>query len=188
MIVYFSATGRNIKEDIATYKRIIHAVREADHNVSNDWTENALLREPNSYTNMPALVSDSIKAIENAELLIAEASGVSTLGVGYEIALALHHKKPTLILVREDMEGISYAVGLKDDLITPRTYNDETLEKIVTDFLKDNEVKNKDLRFNFVIDRKIYNHLRLKSFQTGKTKAEVVRDLLLKDLDKDPKS
>jgi hypothetical protein len=101
------------------------------------------------------------------------------------VALALQSRKPTLLLVGEGAKASSYAAGIKSDFITLRTYNDQTLERMVKDFMKENEMQTKDLRFNFVIDRKIYNHLRLRSFKSGKTKAEIVRDLLLKDLEGD---
>ncbi|HSE61555.1 MAG TPA: hypothetical protein VLA88_04655 [Candidatus Saccharimonadales bacterium] len=180
MIVYFSASSRNIKEDIVTYKRILHAIRAAGHNVSNDWTESALIRS--DFTDIVGIVNDAVRSIDSAEVLIAEASDVSTFGVGYEVAHALQRKKPVLLLINKNVEKSSYATGLNDELITLRQYDDLTIEEVVTGFLADNEVKTKDLRFNFVIDRRIYNHLRLKSFKSGKTKAEVVRDLLLKDL------
>lgn len=184
MIVYFSASSRNIKKDIVIYKRIMHAIRSAGHAVSNDWTENALIASTEDFTSsrMHEVVADASKSIETSEVMVAEVSGGSTFGVGYEVSLALQHKKPVLLLVRESMRGSSYATGLKNELIMYCAYNDTTLEKYIADFLSEYEIATKDLRFNFVIDRKIYNHLRLKSFKSGKTKAEVVRDLLLEDM------
>ena len=40
------------------------------------------------------------------------------------------------------------------------------------------------MRFNFFIDRKIYNYLRWASFKTGKTKAEILRDLVENEIEK----
>ena len=81
---------------------------------------------------------------------------------------------------------MSYSSGLRHALLTVKEYEDNNLEKLVHDFLAENEISTKDLRFNFVIDRRLYHYLRWKSYKTRKTKAEVVRDLLDKDMkDKD---
>jgi predicted DNA-binding protein len=54
----------------------------------------------------------------------------------------------------------------------------------VSQFLEQNHIENKDLRFNFFIDRQIYNYLRWASFKTGKTKAEILRELVLHDIER----
>jgi len=51
-------------------------------------------------------------------------------------------------------------------------------------FMVDNDIQSKDMRFNFFIDRKIYNYLRWAAFKTGKTKAEILRDLVETEIEK----
>jgi hypothetical protein len=157
----------------------------------NDWVETERLRQESLGPNdslqkgwdVISMVRESEAALENADLLIAEASEGSAFGVGYEVSYALQRKKPTLILVKEKDAASSYATGLTDDLVTQKLYNLQNLESIVADFIKENTFNTKDLRFNFVIDRQLYNHIRWKSFRSKKTKAEVVRELLLKDIE-----
>jgi hypothetical protein len=192
MIIYFSGSTRNIKQDIYIYRKIIKSVRSLGHSLHNDWVETEWLRESQrgkDGTRRPwdlsVIVEASEISIDASELVIAEASDVSTFGVGYEVALGLQRKKPVLALVRSEAVGESYVTGIKHDLLTIKKYDDAEVQKIVEDFIKANTLKNKDLRFNFVIDRHIYNHLRLKSFRSGKTKAEVVRDLLIDDMGKE---
>lgn len=55
---------------------------------------------------------------------------------------------------------------------------------IVKEFLEENVIDTKDLRFNFFLDRPTYNYLRWMSSKTGKTKAEIVRSLLQKEMNK----
>ena len=185
MIIYFSGTMRDIKRDAPVYKRILRAMRAQGHLIAYDWVETALLREARG--EKAIFKRDGFAeiegAIEGAELLVAEASDGSAFGVGYEVSLALQKRKPVLILVRSESIETSYAAGIVNELATVRTYDEDNLDKVVEDFLNENTIAKKDLRFNFVIDRQLHNHLRLQSFKTGKTKAEVVRDLLLKDME-----
>jgi hypothetical protein len=166
--------------DVSVLGRVASAVHDLGHTVGGAWSDETSERSPANS------VQPAAKSIEQSEMIIAEATGASAFSVGYEVALALQSKKPILILMRAGSEP-SYAAGIKSEFVTIRSYSEFTVEKIVKDFVKDNDSKTKDLRFNFVIDRKIYNYLRLKSFKSGKTKAEVVRDLLLDDIQKSEK-
>jgi nucleoside 2-deoxyribosyltransferase len=190
MILYFSASSRSIDKDIEVYRRILHKLYELEHVLVNDWIEVAYHRagrfvDSNNGQvgwNIVDIVRNAEVGIEQAEAVIAEVSGGSTFGVGFEVSHALRSKKPVLCLIKEEEQKNSYAAGLKSDLLTIKFYNEKNLDTIVEQFIKENTLKLKDLRFNFVMDRRAYNHLRSKSFELGKTKAEVLRDLLLRDI------
>lgn len=189
MLVHFSGSSRSIGKDIFLYRKIITAIRSSGHAISHDWIETAWLMKQGKGRDakgwdLHTILLEVEAGIEAAEVAIVEATGASTLGVGYELALSLQRKKPTLILIDERYSKDSYAIALKHDLLIIKTYNSFNLTKIITTFLEDNTINNKELRFNFVIDRRIYNHLRVKSFRSGKTKAEILRDLLLDDIEK----
>lgn len=185
MIVYFSASARNLEEEIETYRAIVNKIHSLGHTVANEWVEPASHREAQGglFKDIHSIVKEAQAGIESAEVLIAEASDGSAFGVGYELALALQRRKPSLILIKKEAANSSYAAGLTNELITLKKYDPTNLGRLIEDFIKANILKVKDLRFNFVIDRQIHNHLRLKSFRTGRTKAEVLRDLLLKDME-----
>lgn len=184
MIVYFSASARNLEDRIKTYRTIINKIHSLGHTLANEWVEPAAHREARGgvFSDIKAIVRDAQAGIESAEVVIAEVSGGSAFGVGYEVAMALQRKKPVLLLIHKNVFSSSYASGLVSDDITLRPYVEPNLSRIIEDFIRTNTLQTKDLRFNFVIDRQIYNHLRRKSFLHGKTKAEVLRDLLLKDI------
>lgn len=188
MLVLFSASARNIHNDIELYRRIINIIRSNGHSISHDWIETAWLmtqRSENTVKDMHSIVVEANAGIEAAEVIIVEASDVSTFGVGYETSLALQRGKPVLALVREDAAARSYVAALGHDLLTVKEYSLDTLDEIVEEFLSANNVKNKELRFNFVMDRQIYNYIRAKSFKMHKTKAEIIRELLLRDMKED---
>lgn len=188
MIIYFSGSTRALQKDIGVYRKILFIIHALGHNLHNDWLETAWLRasgKAQKEWDIEAIVQNAAISIESSELFIAEVSDVSTFGVGYEVAYALQKKKPVLLLAREEDVPNSYATGVKNELITFKKYAPEDLNKIIEDFIKEHTLKKKDLRFNFVIDRQIYNHLRWRAYKSSKTKAEVVRDLLLKDMDRE---
>lgn len=188
MIVHFSASARDLKDRIEIYRKIQNQLRLLGHSFQNDWVETAWYREMNNkraWDDIGQIVSYADNAITHAEVVIAEASDASVFGVGYEVALALQRKKPVLVLVDEVTARSSYAKGLTNDLLTYREYNQTNLGEIIENFLSENTVKTKDLRFNFVVDRRIYNHLRAKAFRTRKTKGEILRELLVEDIERE---
>lgn len=75
--------------------------------------------------------------------------------------------------------------GFKYKALTTASYNTEQeLEGIVNRFIRANTISTKDLRFNFFIDRSIYNHLREISYETGQNKSEIIRKLIEQDIEK----
>ncbi len=59
----------------------------------------------------------------------------------------------------------------------------QELKVTVSDFIKENDISAKDLRFNFAINRRIHNYLRSTSAKTGETKAEIIRRLIEREID-----
>ena len=62
---------------------------------------------------------------------------------------------------------------------------DDDIVFTVRDFLSTNRLAAQDLRFNFVIDREIYNYLKWASFKTNSTKADIVRKLIRDNFNKE---
>lgn len=186
MIIYFSASARSLKRDIKVYRKILTYARSLGHTFTNDWVETSwqqFMRTGSFDGMIKNIVHSADLGLRSSEVVIAEVSGASSFGVGYEVSRAIQERKPILMLVSKNEASNSYAFGVQNELVSLKIYDsDEALRKYIEDFLKENTVKNKDLRFNFVIDRQIYNHLRLRSFSTGRTKAEIVRDLLIEDM------
>lgn len=138
MIVYFAGNARNIKEDVETYRAIIRAVQEVGGIMTHNWVETALLkgitpREADWWCEMQAEIQT---AILDADCIIVEVSATSTLGVGFELASALHAGKPTLALVKAGAENISYISGVNHPLLFTRSYSSKTLGLEVKKFLK----------------------------------------------------
>ena len=80
-----------------------------------------------------------IKWIDGSKMMIAEISGPS-LGVGFEIAYAIHHKKmPVLALVNQTAKNVSAMItGCDSNLLTVTRYNNaEDLKEFIRTYIKD---------------------------------------------------
>lgn len=154
----------------------------------DDWVELAYARvnkkEVVETADWASIYELNLENIAKADVVIAETS-YDTFGVGYQIAIAVQQKKPILLLRREDAEVDSFATGIVDSWVQRESYTKDSLEPILYQFLDANDITVKDMRFNFFIDRQIYNYLRWSSLKTGKTKAEILRDLVTREIEKD---
>lgn len=67
-------------------------------------------------------------------------------------------------------------------MVILKNYSEKTPNAIIEDFLKLNDISSQDLRFNFFIDREIYNYLRWTAYKTNKSKLKILRDMIKKRL------
>ncbi|HSX28299.1 MAG TPA: hypothetical protein VLF60_02510 [Candidatus Saccharimonadales bacterium] len=125
-----------------------------------------------------------IEAIAKSDAVIAEVSQES-FEVGYLCAVAVQQKKPLLLLNNQPAAGDTFMEGLTEAWVARFSYaNDDEAVGAIQQFLNDNDIATKDMRFNFFIDRQIYNYLRSAAFKTGKTKAEILRELVQREIEK----
>lgn len=172
-------------------RRIIDAVHDKESTLARDWIEPAYIRysrQSDGATKLPpvnwkAVQKDNLEAIAKADVIIAEATETG-FGVGYQVAYAVQLKKPVLILRHVSANKDSFASGIDNVNVQYKEYDDGTLEKIILGFLEENDISIKDMRFNFFIDRPIYNYLRWSALKTGKTKAEILRELVQNEIGK----
>lgn len=187
MLIHFVASKTSLERDIKYYRRILDVVRADGHTLTSEWVEDAynISKGKGKYEQLDwsAIYSNNMESLAKTDLVIADVTD-DAFSVGFQVASALQQKKPTLLLQRDtgSLPNAFYPSAAKDNLLTHRFYNDENLEEIVESFVKENRIDNKDLRFNFFIDRQIYNYLRWASFKTGKTKAEILRELVQREI------
>lgn len=187
MKVHFIASRTSLEKDIESLRHILKAVRATGHEVTDEWLENAyelLVLSKGTREDWYAIFKKRQEAIAQSDVVIAETSH-ENFGVGYQVALAVNQKKPVLLLHHKSADKNAFATGVVDDWVKHEEYDEKTLNSIVQKFLDDNDIKSKDMRFNFFIDRKIYNYLRWSALKTGKTKAEILRDLVEKEIDRE---
>lgn len=189
MIVHVTGSLANVEEDITYLRRIVKTIKQNDSTLALDWIESAYndsSKESGEQVPEPdwqAIMEETIDAIGRADVVIVEATHY-TFSQGFQAAMALNQKKPVLIVSRTPVEE-RLVSGLKsrDGRMAEYTSEDE-LETAIAQFLRDNTISTKDLRFNMFIDRPIYNYLRSVSYETGKNKSEIIRELINREIRK----
>jgi len=128
-------------QDIAIYRTVIAAIQEFGGITANNWIETADMmgKFPDDELWWQGICEDAQEAIIDVDAVIVESSGVSTLGVGYELAQALTLKRPVLALVK-DGDANAYVRGINHPSLQVVLYTPENIAKIVGKFL--HEVSN----------------------------------------------
>ncbi|HEY5695676.1 MAG TPA: hypothetical protein VIQ80_02470 [Candidatus Saccharimonadales bacterium] len=193
MIVQIIGSTKNIEEDIRFYSIITDVIHDHGAVVARDWISAAQSRlakgivRDNTKIEWADVHKENSEAISRSDVVIIEATNYG-FPEGFYVSQALNQKKPILIVTRENIRG-RLMYGIKHKLLSVQHYDSQDdLRKIVSKFIKDNTIATKDLRFNFFIDRQIYNYLREASYETGKNKSEIIRELLEQEIDKQEQS
>ena len=190
MIVHFIGSKGGILQEIDSYREIIKCIKDQGHTLARDWVEEYYELVQKTHVDDEKVQVDWSKidlenaaALSKADIVIAEATAKSFF-VGYQVAQAVNKKKPVLILAKSNTFSGVEELKASSDFIKGAAYTSENLGATIEKFIHDNDIQSKDMRFNFFIDRKIYNYLRWASFKTGKTKAEILRDLVENEIEK----
>ena len=185
MKVHLITSRSTLENDINTLRQIITVIEEENHSLVGKWIESAYKRHQNNEgrADWSLIYKQNLEAIAQADVVIAETS-YGNFAVGYQVAVAIQQKKPILLLRHTSADKNAFVTGVEDGWVKHVEYTHEGLIPAIKKFLADNDIQSKDLRFNFFIDRQIYNYLRWASFKTGKTKAEILRDLVQNEISK----
>jgi hypothetical protein len=186
MLVHLVGSRYEIAKNIDPLSQLVDIITDEGHSLVHDWVKPEYIsqhkeRKDFKDTDWSLLYRESVEAINRADVIIAETSTAS-FSVGYQVALAVSMKKPTLVLNREGVEKSFFASGIETG-IEYNKYTQDTVKDILVKFLKENDIATKDMRFNFFIDRPIYNYLRWSALKTGKTKAEILRELVQREIE-----
>jgi hypothetical protein len=185
MLVHFTASRYDIEENIQHLRHVVDAIHEEGHNLARDWIEpayNSHIKHGDIDIDWTEAYQDSLEAINKADVVVADTT-IRSFSVGYQVAMAIQMKKPTLVLHREGTSDSFFASGIQVG-VAYKEYNSDNVKHLIQSFLKENDIQAKDMRFNFFIDRPIYNYLRWAAYKTGKTKAEILRELVAKEIEK----
>lgn len=186
MKVHFITSRPTLEKDIDVLRQVIDTIKKSGHSIVYDWIEDAFKREIQSKTpasNWNTIYQDNLGAIAQADVIIAETT-YENFAVGYQVAAAVQQKKPVLLLRSKLADENTFVNGVEDGWVRRATYDQDNIEKIIKGFMDENDISTKDMRFNFFIDRPIYNYLRWAALKTGKTKAEILRSLVQQEIEK----
>jgi len=191
MLVHFIAPVDGLKENIDNLRRVTKCIQDKGHTLARDWIEDAYkeLKEPDASHEVDknnnqwqSIIEDNFEAIAKADVVIADISTDST-ALGYQIATAVQQKKPTLLILQEGKSVPPFTWNIPSSFLKKVEYGKDDVAEKVIPFLEENDIGTKDMRFNFFIDRAIYNYLRWAALKSGKTKAEVLRELVQREIE-----
>jgi hypothetical protein len=185
MLVHLVGSRYNVVENIAHLRNLAAAIHAEGHTLASDWIESAYgseMKGSSREEEWQPIYKESVDALNRADAVVADAT-IRGFGIGYQVSMAVQMKKPTLVLFKKGVEDSSFASGI-DVGVTFKEYTENNVADIIKDFLRENDIQTKDMRFNFFIDRPIYNYLRWAAHKTGKTKAEILRDLVAKEIER----
>jgi hypothetical protein len=182
--VHISGTSTHIEEDMDYLQTLFRTTYETGALVVRDWltvAKNQYDKYTDEQIDWRTINEENIEALSRADIFIIDVSR-NHLYTGYQVFIASHLKKPTLVVTRGETAG-HFVSGIEDKYVKLKTYTSiDELESIIKEFIKANTIPAQDLRFNFFLDRRMYKYLRDKSYETGKNKSEIVRELLEKEI------
>lgn len=189
MKVHFVGSRESLIDDIHSLQDISKRIKSLGHELVRDWIDQVrteLSRAGRVSDNWRQIVEENVQGIAKADVIVAESS-FDSFAVGYLVSVAIQQKKPILLLRHRGADQDSFVTGVESGWIVQEEYDDKNITDILKKFFDANDIQTKDMRFNFFIDRPIYNYLRWASLRTGKTKAEILRDLVAREIDKETK-
>lgn len=136
MRIYFAAAMRGGRGNLATNQQIAAYLAKRGHDVLTlHVTDDTFTQREADLTDREIYERD-MKLLQQAEVVIAEATTPS-LGVGYEIAAALHQGSPVLCLHRRDTNQPFSAMiaGITDPNFQLAPYTGDGWRRITAAFL-----------------------------------------------------
>lgn len=182
MRVHFIASVKNFNHDSDAYSKIIHILKKNGLTLAVDWLSD-ISKDESIEKDWKSIYSENIDAVTKSDIVVAEVTNKSFL-VGFQVSTALQMKKPVLLLSTTNEVDSVIGVDLNEDNIRYSQYNNENLESIVEEFVKQNSRDGKQVRFNFFIDKKLLNYVNWRSLKYGVAKSEVIRLALKNDMEK----
>lgn len=181
MTAYFTASIVGKKHYLPQYLSILEAFKKRGIEVQSDHilktTEEQIRLETKQERDDFHHQLD--EWINGCNFMVVEASFPS-ISVGYEISLALHHKKPVLVLYSEGDPPSLLSQHLEDKIVCEK-YTPESLENLVDDFLS-YIGDTTDSRFTFFITPEIAKHLERVSKEKRLPKSVYLRRLIERDI------
>jgi len=133
MKIYFAGSILGGRKYEAVYRLIVDYLKDLGHSVLTEHV--AYPKRGLKMGGSKDVFKQDMEWLAKCNLFIAEVSNPS-LGVGYEVATALHLQKPVLCLHQEGVEVSNLIIGNTSEGITTRSYrNEEDLKKNIEKFL-----------------------------------------------------
>lgn len=189
MKVQLFSSSNILENQIELLKAIREYIIASGYTIPHDWIEPYIRSSKNfdrSFSNEEwRIIADkSNQATKEADIIIIEISD-KTFSSGFQAARAVQFNKP-LLLIANDKARFRNIVIENSGTVSLKSYRDKKdVIKIINKFIKDMTIDTKKLRFNMFLDRASNAYLISESRLQGKTKAEIIRELILSKINID---
>lgn len=185
MKAYFVASVSGRGKYLNNYSKIVKVLKDSGTIVSENIIESSK-EGVYSLTDEQKVkyYKQVLKWISKADYVVAEVSYPS-IGVGYEISLALEKMKPVIVL-HEKGDSPHFLKGINSEKLLIVRYKLDSLRKTLLDTI-DSATEQMDSRFNFFISPKISNYLDWIARKKRIPRAVYLRRLIEKDIKKGKK-
>lgn len=176
MKIHFVAA---VDGDQLNYKKITEVVQKLGHKLI---TNHYLIRKADEIDIESELESKKFAKkckewILSADIVIFEITR-SDANIGFETALVLEHKKPLIILYQAGGTVPRSFKVFEDNSVQLCEYTNKNLESVITEAI-DFVDENQDQRFNLMLSSDLVRYLDEKSISSGRSKASIIRTLIL---------
>jgi hypothetical protein len=187
MIAQFISSARNIEEDLPYFNKIIEVIHDNDGMLARNWLGAVQARidrdnrENDDKEDWEEWYKEIVDSIISAHVVIIETTLYAYMQ-GFYTAVAIQHKKPTLVLLREYDIKKHPIFGIQSEYITVKIYeNLDDLEKIVNAFIKSIRLPAEELNLKMTLDHETSAYIGQLSKDTGHNASEVIKRILIEN-------
>lgn len=186
MKIWFGATSLKIEDHIENYRKITQYLKENGCVVLFDWIEiayNWAHVHSGQKRNVKGIYEEVLMAIEEADACVIEYT-VPNFSSSHQIMLAIHKKKPTLVLRlhKDNIFPDSYIEALDSPYLTVKEYNLANYKEIIDEFIGYSNLEPGQGRYNIVLDKKHKYYLDWAASKYKKSRSGIIRDCLEKKM------
>ncbi len=191
MKVFFTGSTSNLDKDNDRYSYINQLILSLGHENTNyihhpiesDYRKKVEKEIDGSGLSVYDYV---IKLITSSDTMIADIT-TQSFKVGYQLDYALHNKIPALVIYKKSKDFVLPIMlhTSRYGLLQVKEYeSEEEVKEIIKEYLTN--ILSGKIKFNFYINHRIHNYLNRRSQKEGRNKSDIVRDLILQEINDHP--
>ncbi len=184
MKIYFSAAIYAKDKYGKYYEQIVKTLEGLGHTVQHDQVTGVSIEKlkNNTQETRDVYYKKVLRWMNQADIVVIEASFPSSLNIGHEITLALEKGKPVVVLYKQGFDSI-FLNGLHSDKLFLVEYTDENIVETVKDSI-DYAKDQSDTRFNFFLPPSLMSYLDWVSEKRKVPRSVYLRELIERDREK----
>ncbi len=186
MKIYFSAALYAKDKYGKYYEQIVKTLESLGHTVQHDQitgkSNTVELVNNRTEAERDAFYKSLLKWMNQADIVVIEASFPSSLNIGHEITLALEKGKPVVVLYKKGA-GSMFLNGIHSDKLFLVEYDEDNLVETVKDsisYAKDQS----DTRFNFFLPPSLMSYMDWVADKRKVPRSVYLRELIERDREK----